>query len=143
MTLWTLWWGWVEALRPACGRTRTFFWMATCLMGMSIRKDRKGVTSLIRALGLRPECDDRMLDFFHSPALHVSALTQLWCALVFRIHPSLYRVRGKPVLIGDGLKVAKSGRTMPAVKKLHQTSDSNTKPEYIFGHSCQAVAVLT
>jgi len=75
MTLWTLWWGWVEALRPACGRTRTFFWMATCLMGMSIRKDRKGVTSLIRALGLRPECDDRMLDFFHSPALHVSALT--------------------------------------------------------------------
>ena len=32
---------------------------------------------------------------------------------------------------------------MPAVKKLHQTSDSNTKPEYIFGHSCQAVAVLT
>jgi len=32
---------------------------------------------------------------------------------------------------------------MPAVKKLHQQSESNTKPEYIFGHSCQAVAVLT
>jgi hypothetical protein len=32
---------------------------------------------------------------------------------------------------------------MPAVKKLHQQSDSNTKPEYIFGHSCQAIAVLT
>ncbi len=39
-------------------------------------------------------------------------------------------------------KVAKSGRKMPAVKKLHQQSESNTKPEYIFGHSCQAVAVL-
>ena len=143
MTLWTLWWGWVEELRPACGRTRTFFWMATCLMGMSTRKDRMGVTSLIRALGLRPVCYDRLLDFFHSPSLNVDALTRLWCALVFRIHPSLYRVRGKPVLIGDGLKVAKSGRKMPAVKKLHQTSDSNTKPEYIFGHSCQAVAVLT
>jgi hypothetical protein len=46
------------------------------------------------------------------------------------------------VLIGDGIKVAKSGRKMPAVKKLHQQSDSNTKPEYIFGHSCQAVAIL-
>ncbi len=143
MTLWTLWWGWVEELRPACGRTRTFFWMATGLMGMSTRKDRMGVTSLIRALGLRPECYDRLLDFFHRPSLNVSILTQWWCALVFRIHPSLYRVRGKPVLIGDGLKVAQSGRKMPAVKKLHQTSDSNTKPEYIFGHSCQAVAVLT
>ena len=31
---------------------------------------------------------------------------------------------------------------MPAVKKLHQQSESNTKPPYIFGHSCQAVAVL-
>src|SRR5664280_2605182 len=46
-------------------------------------------------------------------------------------------------LVGDGIKVAKAGRKMPGVKKLHQESDSNTKPEYIFGHSCQAVAVLT
>jgi len=138
-----MWWGWVEELRPACGRTRTFFWMATCLMGTSTRKDRMGVTSLIRAQGLQPVCYDRLLDFFHSLSLKVSVLTQLWGALVFRIHPSLYWVRGKQVLIGDGLKVAKSGRKMPGVKKLHQTSYSKTKPEYIFGHSCQAVAVLT
>jgi len=32
---------------------------------------------------------------------------------------------------------------MPAVKKLHQQSESNNKAEYIFGHSCQAAAVLT
>ena len=32
---------------------------------------------------------------------------------------------------------------MPGVKKLHQESESNNKAEYIFGHSCQAVAVLT
>jgi hypothetical protein len=31
---------------------------------------------------------------------------------------------------------------MPAVKKLHQESESNTKPEYIMGHSCQAVGIL-
>ena len=52
-------------------------------------------------------------------------------------------MNGKPVLVGDGIKVPKSGRKMPGVKKLHQESDSNTKPEYILGHSCQAVAVLT
>jgi len=45
--------------------------------------------------------------------------------------------------VGDGIKVAKAGRKMPAVKKLHLQSDLNTKPEYIFGHSCQAIAVLT
>jgi hypothetical protein len=31
---------------------------------------------------------------------------------------------------------------MPAVKLLHQESDSNTKPEYIMGHSLQAVSLL-
>ena len=61
---------------------------------------------------------------------------------MFRAHPGILRVNGRSVLVGDGIKVAKSGRKMPAVKKLHQQSESNTKPEYIFGHSCQAVAVL-
>ena len=32
---------------------------------------------------------------------------------------------------------------MTGVKKLYQESGSNNRPEYIFGHSCQAVAVLT
>ena len=31
---------------------------------------------------------------------------------------------------------------MLAVKSLHQASDSNTKPEYFMGHSCQALALL-
>ena len=31
---------------------------------------------------------------------------------------------------------------MPAVKGLHQVSSSNTKPEFIMGHSCQAIALL-
>jgi hypothetical protein len=44
--------------------------------------------------------------------------------------------------LGDGIKAAKAGKKMPAVKKLHQESESNTKPEYIFGHSCQALAIV-
>jgi len=62
---------------------------------------------------------------------------------VFKANSGILRVNGKPVLVGDGIKVPKSGRKMPGVKKLHQESDANTKPEYILGHSCQAVAVLT
>ena len=140
--LWKHWWKLVCELRPACARTRTFLWMAICLAGMTTRKDLMGVTSIVRALGLVPACYDRLLDFFHSSALNLGKLTRLWCDLVFRVHPGLLRVNGRPVLVGDGIKVAKAGRKMPAVKKLHQQSDSNTKPEYIFGHSCQAVAVL-
>jgi hypothetical protein len=117
--------------------------MAVCLAGMTTRKDLMGVTSLVRALGLRPDCYDRLLDFFHSPALKLDKLTRLWRDLAFRAHPGILRVNGRPVLVGDGIKVPKAGRKMPAVKKLHQPSEANTKPKYIFGHSCQAVAVLT
>ena len=140
--LWTHWWKLVCELRSACSRTRTFLWMGLCLAAMTTRKDLQGVTCIVRALGLAPACYDRLLDLFHSPALDLDKLTRAWCALVFRLDSSILRVNGRPVLVGDGIKVAKSGRKMPGVKKLHQESESNTKPEYIFGHSCQAVAVL-
>ncbi len=141
--LWNQWWKLVCELRSACARKRTFLWMTLCLAGMTTRKDLMGVTSIVRALGLVPTCYDRLLDFFHSSALNLDRITRVWCNLVFRVHPRILRVNGRPVLVGDGLKVAKAGRKMPGVKTLHQQSESNTKPEYIFGHSCQAVAVLT
>ena len=117
--------------------------MALCLAGFATRKDLVGVTSIVRALGLAPACYDRLPDFFHSPALNLNQLTRAWSALVFRAHPAILRVNGRPVLAGDGIQVAKAGRKMPGVKKLHRQSESNTKPEFIFGHSCQAVTVLT
>ena len=136
-------WNLVCPLRPACARTRTFLWMSLCLAGMTTRKDLQGVTSMVRSLGLVPACYDRLLDCFHSSALDLDKLTCAWCALVFRLDPGILRLNGRPVLVGGGIKVAKAGRKMPAVKKLHQESESNNKAEYIFGHSCQAVAVLT
>ena len=141
--LWNQWWELVRTLRPACARTQTFLWMVVCLAGMTTRKDLMGVTSIVRAMGLAPVCYDRLLDFFHSPAMDLNKLTRAWRNLVFRVHPGLVRVGGRPVLVGDGIKIPKAGRKMPSVKKLHQQSESNAKPEYIFGHSCQAVAVLT
>ena len=141
--LWNHWWNLVCELRSACARTRTFLWMSLCLAGLTARKDLLGVTSIVRSLGLESACYDRLLDFFHSSALDLDKLTCAWCALLFRLDPGILRVNGRPVLAGDGIKVAKAGRKMPAVKKLHQQSESNNKAEYIFGHSCQAVAVLT
>lgn len=141
--LWNHWSNLVCELRPACARTRTFLWMSLCLAGMTVRKDLLGVTSIVRAVGLEPACYDRLLDFFHSAALDLDKLTCAWCALLFRLDPGILRVNGRPVLVGDGIKVAKAGRQMPGVKKLHQKSESNNKAEYIFGHSCQAVALLT
>ena len=108
---------------------------------MTVRKDLLGVTSIVRALGLEPACYDRLLDFFHSAALDLNKLTRAWCALVFRLDPGILRVNGRPVLVGDGIKVAKAGRKMPGVKKLHQQSESNNKAE--LHQHCPPIFALT
>jgi hypothetical protein len=66
----------------------------------------------------------------------------LWAQAVLRLFPSLVWVNGRLVLVGDGIKAPKRGKKMPGVKLLHQQSESNTKPEYIMGHSMQAVGLL-
>jgi hypothetical protein len=142
MALWHEWWMWCMPLRSACARKRTFLWMCVVLIGFSVRQDLWGVTSMVRALGLTAPCYDRMLDFFHSSALDVKMLAHLWAVRILAHHPHLVRFQGKPVLVGDGIKVGKAGKKMPGVKRLHQQSESNTKPTYILGHSCQAAGIL-
>lgn len=134
--LWTTWWTIVRQLRPAFSRNLAFLWFATALAGFAVRADRNGVSSFIRALGLQRIHYDRLLDFFHSKAVNLSKLTSLWTALVLKVMaPHLLTVNGRIVVLADGIKVAKTGLKMPAVKKLHQESQNNSKPEYILGAS--------
>ena len=142
MLLWSHWWVIVSQLRPACSRQRTFLWLAVVLAAMGVRRDLGGVTSFVRALGLKSACYGCLLDFFHSPSLCADALAQTWLRVVLKVHPGVQRVNGRLVLLADGLKKSKAGRKMPAVKSLHQASESNTKPEYIMGHSCQVLCLL-
>ena len=141
MALWIEWWRCVAQLRPACARAATFRWMALVLLGLSIRSDLAGVTSFVRAGGLLPATYRRLLHLFHTPAVRLPQLTELWVRLAMRIFTPL-RVGGRPVFVADGLKVAKEGRKMPAVKRLHQESADNSKPEFISGHSFQALGLL-
>lgn len=142
MVLWIEWWHVVRELREACARTQNFLWLVISLAGISVRRDLLGVSSIIRSLGLCPFYYDRLLDFFHSPAIDPDRLARVWTALVLRFFPVIPRVAGRIILLADGIKIPKSGRKMPAVKLLHQESDNNTKPEYIMGHSCQAVSLV-
>lgn len=142
MILWLEWWKMMVQLRGAFARNRTFLWFALCVAGITVRKDLLGVTSIVRALGLQERYYDRLLDFFHSSAVKLDTLCVLWTKVILAFcHSFLLRFNGKLVVLADGLKTPKSGKKMPAVKRLHQESESNTKPEYIFGHSCQAIAI--
>src|SRR5579864_3620740 len=120
LSLWGIWWNAILFLRPAFSRLRTFMWFATAVAGLTVRVELLGVTSGVK----------------------LDRLSVLWAQAVLRLFPSPVRVNGRLVLVGDGIKAPKRGKKMPAVKLLHQQSESNTKPEYIMGHSMQAVGLL-
>ena len=140
--LWKMWFEAVAQLRPACSRQRTFYWMVLCLIGLCIRTDLAGVTSFVRVLGLEPALYPRLLHLFHSPAVQLDTLTAIWTRWCADSFPAC-AVGAYRVWIADGLKAPKEGRKMPAVKKLHQESANNSKPEFIFGHSFQCISQLT
>ncbi len=142
MTLWLHWWDAIWLLRPVFSRVRSFLWFATTVAGLTVRTDLLGVSSIVRVLALKPLLYDRLLDHFHSTAVKADALVALWTRVVLKLFPAPLRVNGRLVLVGDGIKAAKRGKKMPAVKLLHQQSDSNSKPEYIMGHSLQALSIL-
>ncbi len=142
MVLWLRWFIIIKEFRPVFSRKKTFLWFVVVMIGFSIRRDLMGVTSFIRALGIKQECYDRILGFFNSNAITPDRLAKKWVEIVLKFVPGISRVNGRILFVADGIKISKSGSKMPCVKKLHQESDSNTKPEYISGHSCQAVSIL-
>lgn len=141
-SLWALWWNAFLLLRPAFSHLRTFLWFAVVVAGMTIHTDMLGVTSIVRAFNLRDRCYDALLKHFHSDGIRVDSIATFWATVVV---PQLFgdrlvRVGGRRVLVGDGIKIPKRGKKMPAVKRVHQESDN--KAEYTQAHSLQAVSVL-
>lgn len=141
MELWSNWYWCICRLRPAFSRKRSFLWAMVTLAGLCIRTDLLGVTSIVRVLGLSENAYRSILKFFHSKGVKLDKLITCWVSLAMRLF--------SPVTIGDyiileldGIKVAKEGRKMPAVKCLHQESNNNSKAEYIMGHSIQCIALL-
>ena len=141
MKLWIQWMQAVRCLRAACNRSLTFVWMTLVLIGLCCRSDNLGVTSFVRVLNLREDAYHRFLHLFHSKALDLGVLTSCWvrlCLVLFRP----FQVGTRLVCLADGIKAPKEGKCMPGVKLLHQESQNNTKPEYIMGHSFQALSLL-
>jgi len=125
MNLWVAWIEAVRSLRPACQRSRTFLWMLLTLIGLCCRMDLAGVTSYVRVLSFRPEAYHRFLHLFHSKGLDLDKLTACWVKLCLTLFKPLY-AGSRLICLADGIKAAKEGKLMPAVKSLHQQSASNS-----------------
>src|ERR1700676_3561764 len=135
LSLWGIWWNAILLLRPAFSRLRTFMWFVTAVAGLTVRVDLLGVTSIVRALNLRPRLYTKLLDHFHSSGLKLDRLSALWTQAVLQLFTSRVWVNTRLVLVGDGIKAPKRGKKMPALTPRHKLLTSNTKPAPIMGHS--------
>lgn len=141
--LWVTWINMVWHLRSAFSRSKSFLWFVVCLMGFTVRIDKFGVASFVRAIGLGGKSYECMRQLFRSTSVDLGRLTLLWNDLVNLIlHDNFVKFNEMKVYLVDGIKAPKEGNRMPGVKWLFQESQNNSKPSYIFGHSCQALHAL-
>jgi hypothetical protein len=81
------------------------------------------------------------LHWFHSSAWNLQDLCWSWGKWLVA-HPSVDRLQGRLVHVGDGIKVGKDGKKMPGVKRLHQESANVSKAAWIRGHYFGALGLL-
>ncbi|QTA93134.1 Uncharacterized protein dnm_092310 [Desulfonema magnum] len=71
--------------------------------------------------------------FFRASSWDSEELLNYWIKTSVSRYP-LIKFNGRPLLIGDGIKIAKESSKTPGVKSLHQDSENSGRGEYISGH---------
>ena len=138
-------WRWTDEtigqFRKCFSRTQSYEWFVVIVIGLMLRSDHLGVTSIVREFMLTDSAYIAMLHFFRSTSWCVEAIMMAWVDIV-KSTTVLKQESGRYILIGDGVKEAKEGRKMPGVKSLHQESDNSSKGEYIHGQLFGGIGIL-
>lgn len=132
----------LNIFRNCFTRQACFNWFVIIIIGLMLRSDTLGLTSIIRDLGLESRHYESIIHFFHSSSWSIESIATTWFQVVKNFAPLHYE-RDSVILIGDGVKQAKEARKMPGVKKLHQESENCSKAEYIFSHMFGGIGVLS
>jgi hypothetical protein len=122
-------------------RKAAFHWFVIVVIGLMLRNDYLGVTSIIRTLDLSPKTYELLLHFFRAASWKLYDIRLTWIHIVKK-SGYLFCEGQQPILIGDGVKTSKEARKMPCVKRLHQESENSSKANFIFGHMFGALGIL-
>lgn len=127
--------------RTCFSRTAAYHWFVMVIMGLIVRVDHHGVTSMIRWLAIKPSLYTSLLSFFRTSSWQVKKIQEKWWEIVMG-HSTLLTIEDRYLLAGDGIKVSKEAEKMPGVKRLHQESDNSGKAPYIYGHHHGVIGIL-
>ena len=131
----------LHQFRDCFKREKTWRWFVILILGIMIRNDHRGVTSVVSSMRLKPHLYHTILHYFRSKAYSVKTLYKKWIKIVVA-HGAVLYIAGRIVLLGDHSKVAKEGLHMPGIQILHQDSQNSGKPEFIAGHNYGQVSVI-
>ncbi len=79
--------------------------------------------------------------FFRSKAFCYEDLLKTWQSFLIRQEKAV-EVSGRKVLLGDHTAAVKDGRRMPGVVSLHESSETQSKPDYFRGQCWGAIGLL-
>jgi hypothetical protein len=133
----------LSTLQPAFPRGVSFFWFQVIIVGLIVRRDDDGITSIVRGVGLGERAYGSIVKHFERTSCDLSMVTELWTLAALKyLDEGLYRVRGRLVIAVDSTKGKKSGERMPGVKLLRSSKTGAGEAEYIRGHHVHVAAVL-
>jgi len=131
-----------RSLRPAFSREATFSLFIIAVIGIMLRDDTYGVTSIVRALSLDQSVYPCLLHLFHSSAWNKDCLFLKWTKFVLS-EGMAHEVNGRIVLVADHTKQPKDARKMPEVTTMRQDSETSSKPSYFRGHHWGFIALVS
>ena len=122
-------------------RKETFSWFVIIVVGMIVRTNLRGVSTIMGCLHLNSCHYESMIYFFRSAAYKLADIKHQWLFAVEQ-HIKPVKINEQSILIGDHIKVSKEAKYTPGVKKLHQDSENVGKSEFIYGHQFGMIGLL-
>ena len=99
-------WEWIDAtvekFRKCFSRRATFNWFVIILIGLMVRSDHLGISSIVRELCLVGSAYTNMLHFFRSNAWFLGDIRYIWMEIV-KSNPYLIKESGRNILVSDGV----------------------------------------
>jgi len=133
----------LEASADAFKTKRAYCWAFLIIIGFCLGGAHAGVAGIIRVLALSPHCYTSALAFFRSPSINLSMLRETWVRTILKaFREQIFLVDGRPVVAVDEIKVGKEGKRMPASRSTYQSSQNNSKPSFIMGHTIVTFAFV-
>lgn len=123
----------LKKFRPCFSRKATYYWFILVMIGLVVRADHYGISSIVRWVSLSPNCYWSLLHFFASSGWELETLLLSWWSYCLQ-DPLCLKIQGRAILIGDHTNQPKEGQRMPGVVTIHQHSETSSKPSYFRGH---------